>query len=38
METEALINDVNVAELQAFREMVTQDASKADRNPVLVAK
>ena len=38
METEALINDVNVAELQAFRKMVARDASKADRNPVLVAK
>ena len=38
MKAEPLINDVNVAELQAFREMVAQDASKADRNPVLVAK
>ncbi len=37
METEALINNINVAELQAFREMVAQDASKADRNPALVA-
>ena len=37
MNTEFLINDVDVAELRAFREMAAQDASKADRNPVLTA-
>lgn len=31
------LNEVNVAELRAFREMAAQDANKADRNPVLVA-
>lgn len=37
MNTATPINGLDVAELRAFREMAAQDASKADRNPVLVA-
>ncbi|MBM4460503.1 MAG: OsmC family protein [Chloroflexi bacterium] len=31
------LNESDVAELRAFREMAARDASKADRNPVLTA-
>jgi uncharacterized OsmC-like protein len=37
MEQIAELNDVNVAELQQFKEIVRQDPTQADRNPTVVA-
>lgn len=37
MGTDTPINGLDVAELRAFRDMAAQDATVADRNPILIA-